>query len=333
MRPIIDSPRIKEIEKNWGKPIGVLFYDWHWKDNLKHGEIAERVGFPRPTITRWFRQFKIPTQPCTRFTNLNLWSFRPDERPRAKPKIKREFSWKVNKEFFKTWSPEMAYVFGFFVADGNMIKNNRGAHFINFYSTDLFVIEKIRKFLNSNHKISIKNKSRINPIWKDCYQLQIGSKEVFNDLISLGGMPNKSLVISMPAVPQEYLGHFVRGYFDGDGHVSVCEYQKKDRKNKSRIIITGFTSGSGRLLEGLRIALKKYANTQGGSLCYTQGYHLCFSAYDSLRLYDFMYKDDRGLYLERKKSKFKHYFKNWARGVARLTRLPVEMQLSLETLR
>jgi hypothetical protein len=287
-----------------------LFYDWHWKDDLKHREIAERVGFPRPTITRWFRQFKIPTQSCARFTNLNLWSFRPNERPKAKPKIKKEFPWKFNKNFFKSWSPDMAYVFGFFVADGNMIKNNRGAHFISFYSTDLSVIEKIRKLLNSNHKISVKNKSKTNPLWEDCYQLRIGSKEVFNDLINLGGMPNKSLVIRMPAVPQEYLGHFVRGYFDGDGHVSVGEYQQKDRKNKSRVIITGFMSGSRRLLEGLKTALKKSADTQGGSLCYTSGYHLCFSAHDSLRLYDFMYKDDRGLCLERKKSKFKHYFNN-----------------------
>jgi len=33
-----------------------------------------------------------------------------------------------NEDFFKNWTQEMAYVLGFFTADGNMIKNNKGAH-------------------------------------------------------------------------------------------------------------------------------------------------------------------------------------------------------------
>src|SRR3989344_4840195 len=106
----------------------------------------------------------------------------------------------LNRDFFKKWTPEMSYVLGFFAADGNMIRNKRGAHFIAFYSTDFSVIEKIRRLLESNHKISVKNRNKINPLWKDCYQLQIGSKEIFGDLMNLGMTPNKSLTIRMPAV-------------------------------------------------------------------------------------------------------------------------------------
>ena len=214
----------------------------------------------------------------------------------------------VNQNFFKTWTPEMAYVLGFFAADGNMIKNNRGAHFIAFYSTDFSIIKNVRNLLDSNHKISNKQKSKTNEKWKDCYQLQIGSKEIFKDLINLGLMPNKSLVLKMPRVPDEFLNHFVRGYFDGDGHVSPCEYQKNDRKNKSKIIIAGFTSGSKIFLEGLLSRIKKAEVATGGSLYLTDGYHLCFSIRDSLKLYNFMYKNDGNLYLERKKSIFRHYF-------------------------
>lgn len=36
---------------------------------------------------------------------------------------------RVNKDFFKKWSNEMAYVLGFFAADGNMIVNKRGGQF------------------------------------------------------------------------------------------------------------------------------------------------------------------------------------------------------------
>ncbi len=144
--------------------------------------------------------------------------------------------------------------------------------------------------------------------------LQVGSKEIFKDLISLGMTPNKSLTIRMPIVPKKYLPHFLRGYFDGDGHVSVSTYQKNDRKNKSTIIITGFTSGSKKFLKELWKILKKYIIIEGGTLYHTDGYRLCFSTHDSLRLYTFMYQQEKDLYLERKKSIFEHYFDNilWA---------------------
>lgn len=208
----------------------------------------------------------------------------------------------------------MAYVLGFFTADGNMIRNKRGAHFIDFYITDRDILEKIKKLLGSNHKISIRDRRKVNPNYKIGYRLQIGSKMMFNDLINLGLMPNKSKVVRMPSVPSKYVSHFVRGYFDGDGHVSASEYQKKDRKNKSRIIITGFTSGSKIFLEGLRKVLKDYAVTKGGTFFYTQGYRLCFSIQDSLKLYNFMYKDSGTLYLDRKKVIFEHYFDNLLRA-------------------
>ena len=205
----------------------------------------------------------------------------------------------------------MAYVLGFFTADGNMIKNKRGAHFVSFYSTDKDLLEKIRLNLKSDLKISAKKINPKYPNHKQSYVLQIGSKEIFNDLLRLGTTPNKSLTIRMPVVPKKLLSHFLRGYFDGDGHVSASEYQKKDRKDKSKIIITGFTSGSKKFLEDLRILLKQHADMHGGTLYYTQGYRLCFSIHDSLRLYNFMYQQEKDLYLSRKKSIFEHYFNNW----------------------
>lgn len=195
----------------------------------------------------------------------------------------------INKDFFKKWTPEMTYVLGFFAADGCMIKNNRGAHFVEFHITDKDILEKIKKLLGSNHKIATRD--RKNPNWKIGYRLQIGNKEIFNDLIKLGMTPRKSNVIRMPSVPNECLSHFVRGYFDGDGCVSIGEYQKKDRKSKSKVIITGFTSGSRKFLEDLRFILTKNQIIKGGTLYQTDGCRLCFSTHDSLRLYQFMYQN------------------------------------------
>lgn len=38
------------------------------------------------------------------------------------------------------------------------------------------------------------------------------------DLINLGCVPNKSLILKFPTfdiVPEKYMSHFIRGYFDG----------------------------------------------------------------------------------------------------------------------
>ncbi|WP_369293538.1 LAGLIDADG family homing endonuclease [Alkalihalophilus lindianensis] len=46
------------------------------------------------------------------------------------------------------------------------------------------------------------------------------------DLIHLHGIkPNKFNTVEFPNVPDEYMSHFLRGYFDGDGHVNYKKYQ------------------------------------------------------------------------------------------------------------
>ena len=216
----------------------------------------------------------------------------------------------LNQNFFKKWSPEMAYVLGFFAADGNMIKNKRGAHFIEFQITDRDILEQIKALLGSNHKISMRDRDAK---WKRSYRLQLGSKEIFSDLIKLGMVPSKSNILKFPKVPSLYLPHFVRGYFDGDGHVSICTYQKSDRKNPTTMIFTGFTSGSYKFLNKLKYLLKNSASIKGGALSFNGGHRLNYSVHDSFQLYKFMYESQDSLFLERKKSKFEYYFKNWGR--------------------
>ena len=214
-----------------------------------------------------------------------------------------------NEDFFKKWSPEMAYVLGFFAADGNMIKNKRGAHFIEFQSTDKEILNKIKKCLKSNLAIGEyqpKNKNH-----SKRYRLQIGSKEIFNDLSRLEMTPNKSLTLKLPKIPDKYFNHFTRGYFDGDGNVTISTYKRANRNNRKSItILSGFTSGSEKILEKLHVKLKKLAKILGGTKYYNIWHRLYFSVNDSLRLYKFLYKNlNENLYLSRKKKIFEKYFK------------------------
>ena len=207
----------------------------------------------------------------------------------------------LRHDVFKHWSPRMAYVLGFFAADGTMIANNRGAHFIEFHNTDRILIVKVKEFLGSGHKIS---GTRRSPRHKICYRLQIGSKEIFNDLSNLGFVPNKSNVLQLPSIPERYLSHYVRGYFDGDGNVYFKKHWVKGRKKKKWIFTSRFTSGSKQYLIDLHCVLKQHGVERGFIIAKSQhkGHDLVFSHRDSLALYRLMYNTaaDTGFFLPRK---------------------------------
>ncbi len=117
----------------------------------------------------------------------------------------------VNHNFFKIWTPEMAYVLGFWFADGYISKGTNHTYLVGFVSKDYEHLCKIRDLMASKHKIRVKTDGS--------YELIIGSKICWWDLQQLGGQSAKSLVIRMPQVPSEHVRHFVRGYIDGDGYV------------------------------------------------------------------------------------------------------------------
>ncbi len=214
----------------------------------------------------------------------------------------------VNKDFFKTWTPDMAYVLGFFAADGSMLKNKRGACFIEFQITDICVLKKIKKALGSDHKISSRQ-SKKNPKWKTLYRLQIGSKEIFNDLVGLGFTQAKTKTIKVPDIPVKVTSHFIRGYFDGDGCVYFKRHRRSDNGKLSWFFSTHFTSGCEGFLKTLWKILNK-SGIEGGYLYKKErGHELVFSRRDSLALYGFMYNNSGYLCLRRKKDIFEKAFK------------------------
>ena len=203
----------------------------------------------------------------------------------------------------------MAYVLGYFAADGAMIRNSRGAHFIEFHSIDKILITKVRGALKSSHHIGVRVPAKNKPNHKIAYRLQIGSVEIYNDLLTLGMSPRKSLTLQMPEVPQKCIGHFVRGYFDGDGNIYFKKHVVKDRKNPRYVFATRFTCGSRAFLAALLLALKKHGCRRGFILeKHHTAYELIFSHNDSVALYSIMYNNiaDSDIYLGRKYKLFTH---------------------------
>lgn len=200
----------------------------------------------------------------------------------------------------------MAYVLGFFAADGYMTVNKGGGHYINIQIIDKPLIQMIRTTIGSEHKISQRKPTANQNI---LYRLQIGSKDIFEDLEKLGMRPNKTNIMVIPNIPNKYLNHFVRGYFDGDGHVWVGEVHK-DRKTSSFAIQTVFTSCSVKFLEQLRLKLE-HCGVGNGRIRLQKGnyFRLVYSIKSSLKLYNFMYNElgKSKLFLPRKKVRFEKY--------------------------
>lgn len=215
----------------------------------------------------------------------------------------------LDHNFFSKWNKEMAYVLGFFCADGYMIKNNRGACYIDIKITDKDLLHKIRSLLNSSHRIRVMS-ARGND--KEAYRIQIGSKKIYEDLINLGLETKKSKVLKLPSVPKKYFGDFVRGYFDGDGCIWGGIIHKK-RKTKHFSVITSFTSCSGDFLSSLRKRLSdRKINSCMVKMKNSNAYRLQYSAKSTILLYDLMYGviGEKSPFLERKKKDFENKLKN-----------------------
>jgi len=213
--------------------------------------------------------------------------------------IRRE----LNHDFFKKWSPEMAYVLGYFAADGSMVRNQRGAHFIEFTTVDPTLLSQVRKAVQSNHLIS--TRTRNDTKWKMQYRLQIGSKRWFESLSELGFTPAKSKKLCLPPTPKKYFGHFVRGYFDGDGSVHFNRYWSKWHKKRVWVFTSRFTSGCRLFLVNLHRKLCSHGLLGGYITRKTKGFELVFSRHDSLALHRLMYHTApiSPLYLPRKRHK------------------------------
>lgn len=216
----------------------------------------------------------------------------------------------VNSKFFSKWGFEMAYILGFFYADGSMENSEylRGKY-VRFTSTDKEILEKIRDVMGSKHNFyKILNDGFFKR--KDRYLLRIGDKTLYNDLEKIGLCPCKSLVVRLPYIPIKYVGDFLRGYFDGDGCVFL-ELHKKEEKTTIKKLSVIFTCGSRKFLVQLEELLCYTCQITKKSVYNShRSYQLRYNTRDTIKLFCLMYKNvQNNLFLGRKFKIFEGYFK------------------------
>jgi hypothetical protein len=248
-------------------------------------------------VKEWYKYSKkdkpinIPATPEGIYENCG-WTSWMDWLGTNNPGL-RERKYKVNDDYFKKWSHNMAYILGFWFADGNISSKCHSGKYQSYafnivqHKNDKYLLEGILREMDSNYPIS-KN--------ANCYALRICSKAIYDDVIRLGGKERKSLDVKFPYVPQKYLPDFIRGLWDGDGCISYS--------NCAKSYVSCYDSGSSDFIEGLYDVLKKNISNLNGSLYHrsVKKHCLYFSKNDTIRLKKFMYQGqmDGKLTLRRK---------------------------------
>lgn len=239
------------------------------------------------TLPEWHDYFGI-------YTKSQIYSFCHRNNKIIKKLSKQEVSqkqsknarkYRINENYFKTWTSNMAYMLGFWFADGCIYRERMFD--ITVHSKDKYILKKFAEELEYEGNIQ-------DYVDRQAYRLNFSCITIYNDIIALGGKECKSTDITFPKIPKQYLSDFIRGYFDGDG----CAMRIKGGR-----LNTAFTCGSENFINSLWKVLKEEAGIEGGSYdksCYT----LKFGNKDSIKIGEYIYKNNPELFLQRKYNKF-----------------------------
>jgi len=133
----------------------------------------------------------------------------------------------------------------------------------------------------------------------EMFKMEFNSTQIVNDLIDKGCIKNKSLLLNFPSleqVPYELLHHFIRGYIDGDGSISIL----KDGRYQ-----LGITSTKN-MLEGINNFFKEQVDNKNQIFEYKnkKAYYMHIGGNTTaLKTLDIIYKD-ANIFMERKYDKY-----------------------------
>ena len=179
-----------------------------------------------------------------------------------------------NLDFFKRIDTERkSYFLGWIMADANVSNhNNQYSLKIHISSKDIDILNSFMDDIKSDNKIS---KRVVNE--KEYVYTSITSKEMVEDLMRHGVVPNKSTKEKIPNIRKELIPHFIRGYFDGDGITCV--------KNIKR---SGFVGGYEMLKQIQDETNIKKSIFQANN---SKAFYYLMGMKESHKLYEYMYKD------------------------------------------
>lgn len=88
---------------------------------------------------------------------------------------------------------------------------------------DKEILEKIRDLISPDRPLQYIKPRKNRYGKKGSYRLSITNKQIVTDLFKLGFDKLKTERDTLPLLDEELVHHFVRGYFDGDGFISISK--------------------------------------------------------------------------------------------------------------
>jgi hypothetical protein len=158
-----------------------------------------------------------------------VWKEIPSRRP-------HKYKYNINHKYFDSIdTEEKAYILGFICADGCVSKTSHSQLTISLQYRDVAIVERIKFLLGSTSPIEIYRYEN-----KKYCRISFYSKRMCDCLKILGCGPLKSdnLLWNGENFPSTLIRHFIRGYFDGDGHFSFWLYKNKYLKSHFNITST-----------------------------------------------------------------------------------------------
>ncbi len=195
------------------------------------------------------------------------------------------------------WTPNLAYIVGYIVADGYLSCDGRH---IDITSVEKAHLEKIKRALGVYVKIGRKSSGNN----KYGYRLQFGDILFYKFLKNIGLTPRKSKTLGKIMLPDDYFPHFLRGVFDGDG----CTYSYFDpRWKNSFMLYLVICSASENFIKWLQKEIIFYTGAKGriyDNRKRARVLQLRYAKKESLIIIKYMYSGG-GLFLDKKKLKIK----------------------------
>jgi hypothetical protein len=190
-----------------------------------------------------------------------------------------------------------SYIFGFIMSDGCLYYDSHSRRYrIAISSNDLHILESIKEYCGINRKI-YKNKNG--------YTLIYISQEAIDFLSQYGLKERKSLISEFHSLGEEFMPHFIRGYFDGDGSISTNRTKYGDYQQISITCASvNFINGLNSYFRDMGFSSNIYNESKKRIGSNTK--YIKISRTDNIsKFYKMIYNDDTGeFYLKRKKDKF-----------------------------
>lgn len=220
---------------------------------------------------------------------------------------KERHSYPFNFNYFNTIdSSDKAYFLGLLASDGNVLKKEgdfrQAIISLTLKEYDKMILEVFKFYIQSEKPLhfELKKGERNSYVCK----MELVSDKTANDLKKYNIVPQKTYKYEIVDLGKEYMSHFFRGYFDGDGSIS-CTKNMFHTPSSYNINIAGYVHN----LEKMQEYLYKNAEIDSRIILDTREYkynlpfgNLSFvNIENKYKFLEYIYKDKNNTYIHRKR--------------------------------